>query len=208
MKLVRILSIFMALAFLTGCAAAPAPIPSFKSITHVPTEQVIETIYISSINDKRDTKDMGASYFGTIRGGFGNPIERMHFSESASDFVKIHLARSLSKANYKITSKPLENSLTLRGSIITLWARNHPLGGLVGSREVEFNILMEIFDRKNNLIWKTVLIAADSDQKAAGTSGNSPIMEGWLAKLLQDDIFESVKSLNLNFESSLSNAKM
>ena len=55
MKLVRILSIFMALAFLTGCAAAPAPIPSFKSITHVPTEQVIETIYISSIVNNEDT---------------------------------------------------------------------------------------------------------------------------------------------------------
>lgn len=188
---------------LTACTASLAPSPRLANTPEPSPKGRYDTIFVGQFYDERQNSDMGPTFIGTIRGGYGNPIERMHLQYPAENVVADvlinvlrshgYVARPLPKSSNetKSTSMPgaMDSSVAdpkplLSGKIISLHAGNNPWAG---SRYVEMDIRLCLLDSSlGREVWCDQLRGRDSDKKFAGNSGNSEVMGPWLARLVED----------------------
>lgn len=201
-----LVSVLFVAAILTGCGPAMAPKPILVNVPQPKTEAIVGEVLIGPFLDERPNLDMGSTYFGTIRGGYGNPLERLRLekpvSEAMSEVVvnvlhsagyRTNTAPSTLRANYSggwfiaNVDLPLFQTPLVVGRILNFQASNNPWAFPSGSRHIEIKVEICVLDPLiNSTIWCDTISGDDSDTGHWGISGNSEVMGPWLIRLAED----------------------
>lgn len=191
---------------LSGCGPAMAPKPILLNIPQPNNEASVGELLVGPFLDERPNADMGPTYFGTIRGGYGNPLERLKLEKPVSEAMSEVVVNVLHNAGYR--TKPIPTSLRVNysgswfitnddspksqtplvvGRIKSFQASNNPWTFPSGSRNIEINVEICMLDPQlQKPIWCDTISGNDRDTGSAGVSGNAAVMGPWLLRLAGD----------------------
>jgi hypothetical protein len=194
---------------LLGCVSPAPKTPAFE----VPAQwDDSAEILIGPITDLRDTRGRGPTYLGTIRGGYGNALERIHLDVPAADHLVEQLRAVLS--NHGIATSRASEQIraiyaggwTLRGdfkghppivvgAIRRYWAENVPWRLPFGGRRVEvaFDLVLLSTDDARPL-WAKTLARTEDDHGSVGLLGSNAAapLSTWLTAVVQELVAEAI----------------
>lgn len=196
----------LAVILLSGCGASMAPKPTLINMAQPKIEASIGEVWVGPFLDERPDGDMGRTYFGTIRGGYGNPIERLQLVKPASEAMSEVVVNVLHSAGYRTNSappsllvnysggwfitnggSPLFQTPLIVGRIMSFNASTSIWPFPTGSRHIEIKIEICVLDPQiKSAIWCDTISGDDSDTGQSGISGNSEVMGPWLIRLAED----------------------
>ncbi len=204
-------STVLAAIILSGCAST-APKPTLLNVPQPTSEASVGELSVGPFLDERPNPEMGPSYFGTIRGGYGNPLERLQFDKPVSEAMTEVMINVLHSEGYRTSpasasllisysggwsisnaASPKFQSPLIVGRILSFHASNNPWTFPGGSRNVEIKIEICVLDPQlQKPIWCDTINGNDRDTGQAGISGNAAVMGPWLIRLAGDRTKEFV----------------
>ena len=203
--------------FIYSCASS-GPTPTIKNINEVSITDARGVVLIGPFFDKRQWAKGDPTYVGTIRGGYGNPIERLHIAEGVPDFVIDNIRKCLWYYNIRaealpkeieifydghFTVKKINNDISsppiLVGLIQSVLAKNSIWGG---HRYFEVMIDLYLINQiTGKIVWQASIVNNTNNSKykenvgTAGISDNLQPTREWLSKLIQDRGIEIFNNL-------------
>lgn len=207
---IRKMGVVVAVAIFSACSVSEGPKPNLVNVPQPQTS--LGEVFIGPFVDERpEVVEMGPSYIGTVRGGFGNVLARLHIDKPVSERVAETVGNVLRNAEYhtnpapatlriqyskgwKITGASSPGSFPIVVGRIKTYNTGHNGSGFGDSRIIEIDLEICILDSKSG-----VAVQCDNIKGDAGDQGTmagpgvdyskvSVIMGSWLTRFTEDSM--------------------
>lgn len=188
----------LVVVFLSGCATSPLQIPTLTNVPQPDVDKNSLEVWVQPFQDERPDSEMGRDYYGTIRGGYGNVLERLRFEKTAVEEVNDVMVNVLRNAGYRTNiGLPLPDIRTplIAGNIKSLYGNNNIW---TGDRHIEINMEICMLDSQSKTeVWCKSISGSDTDTRMVFPVNLSKMMEPWIIRLVEDKAKELIKTKSI-----------
>jgi len=197
--------LFVLLAFILTSVSCATPKAQISDVPQVADNMAIGKLYVGPFLDNRKGGNADTTILGTKRGGYGNPLGRVHDKRGADEFVREHLINVARGSNIFADRKPdtvivkkqdnkwiVETNTTPQNNRLILVGIINQLSVETGySRGTYVNIDLELISSTDGkTLWASKLIGKKTGGMGRGIFEDVDKLKNWLAKTLQGAALE------------------
>ncbi len=219
-RIIRKLSVLLLLlAIVLSACASPGPKPTLGNISQIDKKDAVGTLLMGPFIDKRADTSGGPTYIGSIRGGFGNPVEHLYLTEGIPAFVSENISKSLWNSKIRteeipagmtvyydghFTLKRINDGVVYPNIVVGVVQSMQALQNFFhGKRYFETTIDLYLINSTSGQIQWQGKISNNTDSSkyngagSVGSKGNTQPTREWLAKLIQDGAIEAFNNIKV-----------